>query len=690
MADIELPARRSSALLLGAALLALLIFNGWAVHVGWESGLLQGNEFRQTQTALTTLFVQREHNFALAYPTPVLGKPWSIPMEFPLYQWTVALYSSATHTPLIQSGRAISYLCFLLALPPLWLLLRRLGLSLGQTVVVLGLVLTCPLYIFYARAFLIETMALMFGLWFLQGFVAAIADRRLSWLIVANLAGTAAGLVKVTTFMLYVAPAAVCAAVWLFRARAESGKVRRLFGWMTAAVALPFAATLWWIHFSDAVKSLNAAGAQLASSSMSAYHFGTWAVRRSSAPWLSHWNVTTTNIVSVGLLVGFALVAAVFGGRWRKWIVAALLLFAAGPLTFPVLYSWHEYYFVANAVLLMIAMGLALGGWLEFFRFRWFAWLGVAAFLAAQISTYFHFFYTPQAIVHDGGSGLTLMVRDMTEPDDVIIVAGNDWNSSIPFYSERRALMIRRDFEHNWTYVEQAFADLKGESVTALVLVAGQRDNRELLERAARTFGIDPAPFAVWHDQTLYVNRPHRAEFARQLANISYDEVQWANPTERVTNGEPQSVAKNTQRFFAGLEPTPRRYQVPFGLNLRSLPDDRRCFDAHASTRLWFAAPPHARRIVLSFGIIDEAWTREAGRSDGVDFSVTVVLADGSQQKIFNRFLNPAATPADRGRQQAVVTLPDSTITEILFETGPGPYGSNAFDWAYLDQLQVY
>lgn len=675
--------------LLGAFLLALLAFNAWAVHVGWTSGLLQGNEFRQTQTALTTLFVQREHNFSLAYPTPVLGKPWSVPMEFPLYQWTVALYSSATHTPLIPSGRAISYLCFLLALPPHWLLLRRIGLTPAARVVALGLVLTCPLYIFYARAFLIETMALMASLWFLQAFVAAVESRRPVWLIVANVAGLAAGLVKVTTFMLYVAPAAVCAAVWLWRARSDRARLGQLVGLMAAAVALPFAATLWWIHFSDAVKSLIPGGAQLASSSMSAYHFGTWAVRLSPAPWLSHWQVITSNIVSPALLAGFAVVAALFGGRWRRWIAAALLLFAAGPLTFPVLYSWHEYYFVANAVLLMAALGFALASLLELSRFRWAAWLVAACFLAAQVSLYFRFFYVPQSIIHDGGSGLTMMVRDMTAPDDVIVVAGNDWNSTIPFYSERRALMIRRDFERNWTYVGQAFADLHGESVTALVLVGGQRDNRELLARAVQSFDLDAKPFVTCRDQTLYVSRRQRHDFARRLTNLSYEDVQWIDPSEHVTSSHVQPVTPNVHRFFADLSPCPVRYQVPFGLNLRTVADGRLSFDVHATTHLWFAIPNHPRQVTLAFGILDDAWKREAGRTDGVGFSLAAITADGTSHEIFSRFLDPVAKPADRGKQSAVVDLPAGLYRELVFTASPGPSGSNAFDWAYLDLLQI-
>lgn len=44
--------------------------------------------FRQTQTAISVLWMIKEGHY-LNYQTPVLGFPWSIPFEFPLYQWMV-------------------------------------------------------------------------------------------------------------------------------------------------------------------------------------------------------------------------------------------------------------------------------------------------------------------------------------------------------------------------------------------------------------------------------------------------------------------------------------------------------------------------------------------------------------------------------------------------------------------------
>ena len=255
-------------------------FSLWAARVGWENGNLRGVEFRQAQTAISTYFIQKENNYSLAYPTPVLGKPWSIPMEFPLYQWTVAKLSTVSGLGLTPTARVVSLLCFYLTLPAVFLLLGEWSLSASRRWLILGLVVSSPLYIFYGRAFLMETMAFMLSVWFLLGYLRWLHTARWNWLIVANIFGAGAGLVKVTTLMLYLVPAAVATLVLFWQNRPTPahpgwGRLGRILVLSAAAVAVPFVATLWWMHFADVTKALNSSGAFLVSSNMNGYHFGT-------------------------------------------------------------------------------------------------------------------------------------------------------------------------------------------------------------------------------------------------------------------------------------------------------------------------------------------------------------------------------------------------------------------------------
>jgi hypothetical protein len=393
MSDPSEKSRRSpESIVAGALFILLLAFSLWAIKTGWNHESLPGNEFRQTQTAISAHFIQKEHNFSLAYPTPVLGKPWSMPFEFPLYQWTTVWISNATGLPLVQAGRCVSAICFYLTLPAVWLLLGRMRTDRVQRLVVLGMVLTCPLYLFYSRAFLIETMALMFSWWFLCSFVTAVERRSLVWLAVAIGAGVGAGLVKVTTFMIYLIPSGGWTVYWLWRDRPWAGgewrSLARTVGWVAAATLVPFAATAWWLKFAEKVRALNPSGRYFVSDEFFRFNFGPWGPRLTADVWLAHWRIQADGIVSAAMLIAAVVLGLLFVGRQWRWIFGCGLLYLASQAMFPFLYAFHDYYYVSNAILLMVAIGLVLGALLQSDRSRWAVWLIIAGVYVGQVVCY--------------------------------------------------------------------------------------------------------------------------------------------------------------------------------------------------------------------------------------------------------------------------------------------------------------
>ncbi len=706
------PDRLERAVAIAIAVLALG-FHAWGVSVGWHNAGLPGNEFRQTQTAITALFIQRDHDFSLAYPTPVLGKPWSVPFEFPLYQWTVVVVSDVTGLSLTHAGRAVSMACFYLALPAIWLLLGRLGLAPPRRMVVMAAVLTCPLYIFYARAFLIETMALMFSLWFLQAYVAAVERRSWIWLAVANVAGAGAGLVKVTTFMLYLMPAAAWSLAWLWQARPRPGPagggwslwwrtagdwspLRRTAGWIAAATAIPFAVTYGWIRFADSVKLLNPSSHNLTSAGTAAYNFGTWETRLAPAIWSQHVQILFNDLISVSVLAVAVALGLLFAGRWRRWIAWCVGLFFAVQVLFPVLYAWHEYYYVANGVLLMAALGFVLCGVLESPAPRVVAWLLVLGLLGGQMAQYLYRDYPLQALARGGPSELTRALQAITEPGDVLVVAGEDWASMTPYYAQRRALMIRRDMEYDGAYLRDAFGRLKGERVAALVLSGVQRENRDLRELAVGNFDIDPRPVIAWANTTVYLARGIRAaaiNFLRQRSFINLRVVAEGEPArDTFTRREvPLSELLPGQRqMFMRMSPAPVRVYSMFGLNLS---EERGTWllSAHPDTRLWFKPAAGLRSIFAEYAMLAGSYENvaPADATDGAEFAIYVQKADGTKRQIFDRLLNPTDNPGDRGLQQLSLTVDVPPGAELVFETGPGTRNNYNRDWAAWGPIRI-
>jgi hypothetical protein len=94
-------------------------------------------------------------------------------------------------------------------------------------------------------------------------------------------------------------------------------------------------------------------------------------------------------------------------------------------------------------------------------------------------------------------------------------------------------------------------------------------------------------------------------------------------------------------------------------------------------------------RASLSFGISEDAFTRNGDRTDGVEFAVLEYLPDGSERMLFSQFLDPVRRNEDRSTQHVERELEVSPGAEIVFETRPGPSGINAFDWSYWKKIEL-
>ncbi|RXK55684.1 hypothetical protein ESB00_07320 [Oleiharenicola lentus] len=674
--------------------LACLAFHFWGVQVGWQSRNLPGGEFRQAQTALSAYWIKQENNFSLAYPTPVVGKPWSVPMEFPFYQWTVVVTSKVTNWSLTKAGRAVSIACFYLALPAVFLLLRRWNVAPAHRWIVLALLLTCPLYIFYGRAFLIETMALMFSLWFWVAFERAVAERSKLWLAVAIVAGTGAGLVKVTTFLLYLLPAWVWAAMRLWSARRTAWKTD--FLWMSAAVALPFAATLWWLRFADATKELNPLGVAFTSANLRSFNFGWEGTYFSADLWATKARIVAEQLTWLPALLFCLLAGVLVRRRWRE-MGGNLLAFGSVLVVFPILYAHHDYYYVANTVLLLVAMGLALVALAESALPRWAVWAAVLLVPAGQAWRYVQHYYPAQRAISPGGDGLTTSLRALTNPGDVIVVLGQDWNSMTPYYAQRRGVMIRNDIATDADRVERTLAMLDGEKIGALVIVGEPDGARWLIDRAAAR-GLGREPLYVWRDARIYVPEARRTELLYAILDNPFHEVALAPgvvvPPEDLSARwlDVAKLRRWQQRYFSGMTPQPVRVWASFGPGMDGS-SGHAMYGAHPVTRLVFALPAGRHTLRSSLQLPLEAYRvdlADVDTTDGVEVSLFALGSDGARRQLATRLFNPRANRDDRGSMRPYevgFTLEQAGEVELFF--GPGPSGKDNRDWIQLGPLKI-
>lgn len=103
---------------------------------------------------------------------------------------------------------------------------------------------------------------------------------------------------------------------------------------------------------------------------------------------------------------------------------------------------------------------------------------------------------------------------------------------------------------------------------------------------------------------------------------------------------------------------------------------------AHAPTTLNVPAG-NSRTLNIGFGLIDGSWKGE-GITDGVCFRVS---AADSPSPLWERCLDPKQVAADRGPQEAEITLPDN-VKSLTLETACGK--NCAADWSYWRRISPH
>lgn len=98
-------------------------------------------------------------------------------------------------------------------------------------------------------------------------------------------------------------------------------------------------------------------------------------------------------------------------------------------------------------------------------------------------------------------------------------------------------------------------------------------------------------------------------------------------------------------------------------------------------------APVTSLRAAIGF-LSPDAYARPDG-TDGVDFIVEWVGADGRVERLGSRFLDPKRRPEDRPRQILTVDLGGRHDGKLRLRTAAGPTGNTAFGWTYWTGLEI-
>jgi len=420
---------------------AALLLAAFVIHLPTLAApLVDRHPFRQTQTAFTAR-IFHEQGIDLLHPKlPVLGPPWEVPFEFPLFQAAAAVVMDAG-VPEDTALRLTGLASFILAAGLLWLLVRRQAGWPGATVA-LGVFLFSPLGISWGRAALMEYLALAASLGFALTGLRWREGRSGVWFAAALALGCVATLVKITTALFWVAPFALLGVSRDDHAQTARSRVA---AWVLSLG--PILVGLAWTRYADAIKAASDATVWLTSSGLEAWNFGSVPQRLAVDSWTPIFS--SVILLAGGIALPFLAYPAVRFTLARRQIRfwTWIFLTAAGPvLVFFNLYVVHDYYAIAVSGSIAALVGLGVAGlalvrtWLRgvFLAGAAFAWIVV---WSVQIP-YWTRIYDPTADP-EGVLPLAAQIRRETSPDQPVAIIGRDWSPSVLYYAHRWGWMLR-------------------------------------------------------------------------------------------------------------------------------------------------------------------------------------------------------------------------------------------------------
>ena len=416
--------------------------------------LCDRHSFRQTQTALTAYWLAK-NGFSFAYETPVGGFPWSIPFEFPIYQYLVSLVWKITGGSLDIVGRLVSFFFLLICPLPVYYIFKNLDINKKSLYIFCAILFSSPLYIYWGRTFMIETTAIFFSLVMIKFFIDAFFKNKGYFLF--SLFASLALLQKITTALPVMVILGLIYGVSIIREIYKSGLmnymsdriVQKRFIKFSFSFLIPLILAIAWTEYTDKIKLLSDFGAQLTSSSLSSWNWGTFH-QRISAPLYTNviWKrMFFGNLGTFGCGVAIAYLFLQQKIKVKTAVAGSLLMGLLPLFLFSNLHIVHDYYQSSCLIFLIAAVAISLSeGFKKTKKLHYISLLLTLFIVVSNFSIYTSNYYA--LVTHkftvENTSILEVAetLKNEVPQDKYLVVFGNDWSSSIAYFSERKTFTV--------------------------------------------------------------------------------------------------------------------------------------------------------------------------------------------------------------------------------------------------------
>jgi len=426
-------------------IVALILVVGLLMRLPNLNGpLLAISSFRQTETAYPALIYHQQGINLLAPQLPVLGRPWQVPFEFPLFQAMAAVIMNLGGAA-DWSMRFSGVICFMATAVAVWGMVRHLSTRTAAGIAVLIFVAS-PFNVWWSRASMIEYMATALSVGYVWAGMIWIDKRQLRFAALAIVLGTLAMLVKVTSAVFWMVPlllywGMVSRPPWRLLLRERLRTSATLF-------AIPLVACVLWTHYADDIKAASHATSWMTSEALVGFNFGSIGQRLDPHQWSKIIHPFDSLVTGVPIWL-FAAVCVIAMLRERRAVWVGIILAGALPvLTFMNLYAVQAYYLAAVTPAVAAVAGYALDGVISRVRaapLRAAAIVVVVVWLGTSLYIQRDFLASSYATPTPDPANILPQAREIdagTKPQDLIVFDGLQWSPAVPYYARRRGMML--------------------------------------------------------------------------------------------------------------------------------------------------------------------------------------------------------------------------------------------------------
>lgn len=274
-----------------------------------------------------------------------------------------------------------------------------------------------------------------------------------------------------------------------------------------------------WVIYSDHIKELNVMADFITSNALKSWNFGSIEQKLS----LRVWQRILLNTKLIIVLIITMLCFLIFLSRIRNYrlneffmqlggilkdnkVLLMLLLFLIGPMIFTNLYFIHDYYFYANNLFLSLMIGLLFFSLLERVREERKFILCIIILpllLGSSFLSYYKYYYPSQKHENRNIIPIAEAIKEYTPGNGISLIYGCDWNSSLPYYSQRKALMERNNLSLSDKRLQELIAGI-GKAHFSVMVIDQNKDENFIKERV-KYFGFLPEPIGFFDNFKLYV-----------------------------------------------------------------------------------------------------------------------------------------------------------------------------------------